>query len=251
LDLRQYFRVIWRFRFIVAAGLILAVVLSLLSYVKATFKGGKPSVAYRQSETWESSTIVAVTQPGFPEGRSVFAYTRNPGSTTQPLSTNFADPGRYSQLAVSYSRLANSDQVRALVPRRALRRGVYQATPVVDPRFPTVPLGFVQFNGFGSDPRSAIVIANAGAQAFRKYLSDRQDASGIPTDQRIALPVINRVTGLNLYQGRRKTTPIVIFLMVAISAIALAFILENLRPRVRLVEKEVEDLQVARGGRGA
>ena len=47
-----------------------------------------------------------------------------------------------------------------------------------------------------------------------------------------------------LLEGRSKTVPIVVFLTVMLAVIGLAFILENLRPRVRPVA-DVADRQEA------
>ncbi len=47
-----------------------------------------------------------------------------------------------------------------------------------------------------------------------------------------------------LLEGRSKTVPIVVFLTVMLAVIGLAFILENLRPRVRPVA-DVSDPQAA------
>ena len=65
-DFRLYARVIWRFKWVVMLGLIVAVGLAGLSVVKVG-KGGK--IAYRQAELWASTARLGVTQQGFPWGR--------------------------------------------------------------------------------------------------------------------------------------------------------------------------------------
>jgi hypothetical protein len=242
LDLRLYLRVIWRFRLVIVAGFILALMLSFLSYGRVGFKNGKPSISYRQDESWQSTTVLALTQGGFPWGRTVIPY--NPqvtpsGTVTPP---KYADPARFSGLSSYYSRLANSDAVQGAIERRTRHiRGTVTALPVVDN---TYAQPFIQFSGFGSNPKDAVILANAGAVAFRAYLLQKQVAAGIPESQRVALATVNKARGAVLFAARRKTTPIVIFLTIMLAAIGLAFILENLRPRVQLVADRAEEREI-------
>ena len=67
MDLSLYGRVIWRFRWLVVLGLILAIALAVLSVAKVSSHG----LSYRKHEVWQSSTTVLLTQHGFPWGRAV------------------------------------------------------------------------------------------------------------------------------------------------------------------------------------
>jgi len=252
LDLRLYFRVIWRFRLIVAAGLVLGLFLALLSYTRVSFAGGKPSISYRQSETWRSTTQLFITQGGFPWGRTVLPYKRtNTPSGTQFVPSDFADPNRLSTLSYYYAQFANSDEVQQLVASRTRGiRGFVTAQSVLDPstRF---SLPFVDIQGLARTPQEATTLANAGATAFIDYMTRRQAAAGIPSSQRVELSVTNRANGARLLVGRKKTTPVVIFLTLMLAAIGLAFILENLRPRVQLVGGGASELDATNERRSA
>ena len=65
MDLKLFVSVLWRFRLLVAMGILLAVSLAMLSMVRV----GTDGIAYRQTELWSSTTRLGVTQRGFPEGR--------------------------------------------------------------------------------------------------------------------------------------------------------------------------------------
>jgi hypothetical protein len=221
LDIQTYLRVIWRFRLIVGAGLILAIGLAGLTYFKVTFDGRTPHFAYRQSETWTSSARLAVTQDGVPVGTAV--------------------AGDLSGFTVVAASLADSDSVRAIVARSTHIPGFVSATPATDPVTRQV-LPFISVNAFASKPANAVALANGGARALQAYVNRQQDATGFTTAQRVSLPIVNRASPASLSAGRRKTTPIVAFLAVMIAAIGLAFILENLRPRVHLVGRDVDDI---------
>ena len=106
-DLNLYLRVLWRFRLIVAIGLVLAISLAFASLVKVGFAHGSLSLSYRQQPTWQSTTRLFVTQEGFPWGRSVFPTT---SPTTVPPTGNSASSGL---------EFADPDSLRG--SRRALR----------------------------------------------------------------------------------------------------------------------------------
>src|SRR5438270_3391547 len=101
MDLRLYFRVIWRFRIVVGLGLVLACALSFLSYGRISFKGGSPEVSYRQSETYAASSLIFLTQKGFPYGYTVLPYQAAPqlGPSGPTYVPQYATPGTFSQLA--------------------------------------------------------------------------------------------------------------------------------------------------------
>ena len=94
MDIGLYGRVIWRHKLVVFSGVILAVVLAALSYVRIDANG----VSYRGSEQWVSYETISVTQPGFEEGR---------------LNQSGADPSRLTLLATLYSKnIFDADGVR-------------------------------------------------------------------------------------------------------------------------------------------
>ena len=236
MDLRLYFRVLWRFRLIVAAGLALGLLLALLSYTRVSFAGGKPSISYRQAETWKSNTELFLTQGGFPWGRTVLPInTQETPTGTQILPSNFADPSRFRELAQYYALFANSDEVQRLIGSRTKNSvGKVSAQPAYDP-ISHFPLSFVQIQGLGPTAKDASTLANEAAGAFKDYLTRKQADAGIQPAQRVQVQINNRASAASLLAGRKKTTPVVIFLTIMLAAIGLAFILENLRPRVQLV----------------
>src|SRR4029077_17283400 len=98
-DFRLYGRVLWRFKIIVVAGFVLALVLALLSVVRVSSHG----LSYRESQLWSAKMRLQVTQSGFPEGR-LYAE-RSLGSTDgtpEPVSPGepVVDPARFATLAI-------------------------------------------------------------------------------------------------------------------------------------------------------
>jgi hypothetical protein len=226
-DLGLFFRVLWRFRLVVALGFVMALTLATLSLARVDFRGGSPSLVYRQSEQWQSYTTLIISPRGFPWGRSVF-------------SLEF-DPSRFATLATIYANLAQSDAVKRIMARDwNVRQGSILAQPVLanqnNSSAPPLPLMTIAATT-KSGPRSAAVAERATA-AFLDFLRFEQSNNGIPKNKRVVVAEIKHATPPVLLKGRSKTTPIAVFLAVMIVCVGLAFMLENLRPRVHAVSKD-------------
>jgi hypothetical protein len=234
-DLAQYLRVLWRFRVVVVVGVILASLLALNSVARIQFDGGSPELIPRQHEVWRSAATVFVTQEGFPWGRTIFDETVEiesaPGD--EPVRTSrFADPGRLSGLAVLYAELAKSDAVRRAFLARAPRGATYEPSVVKSTDGGSV-LPLIYMTGVGTTPRMAQHAANLSTAAFRRYLGTKQGEARIPDDKRIDLVVTRRASPPELVEPRSMVRPIFLFLLVMMASIAVAFVLENVRPRGR------------------
>jgi hypothetical protein len=167
--------------------------------------------------------------------------TKETPTGTQILPSSFADPARFRELAGYYAAFANSDEVQRLMASRTKNSvGKVTAQGVYDP-ISNFPLSFVKIQGVAPTAKDASTIANEGARAFKDYLTRKQIGAGIQPAQRVEVQVMNRARGASLLLGRKKTTPVVIFLTIMLAAVGLAFILENLRPRVQLVGRGVGD----------
>jgi hypothetical protein len=224
-DLALFFRVLWRFRIIVAAGILIAIALSSLSFVRVTFKGGTPHIAYRQQQTWQSQETFLITAHGVP-----WAKLNNADGVGQ---------GGLAGLSAFYAQLANSDAVQALLRKSGPVDGSMVAAPAVDNVTSIrAPLPFVSIQGLAASQAKAVDIARRGAEAFRTYVIDQQNSASIPPDNRVEIQVLSSAKKAVLLQGRKKTLPIVILMTILIATVGLAFILENLRPRVRPLQAE-------------
>ena len=235
MDLPLYVQVLWRFRALVLAGIVLAVGLSLLSLFTVTFHGGL-HIRYRQQQAWKSTETLLVSQAGFPWGRASLSTERN-GQTVEFA----ADPSRFSDLAVFYSHLANGDPVRLRVAQGGPLGGAYsyQVDPVVDSSGATTStLPIFAITGRGPSPEAAVGLTRRVAGAFRAYIAGQQVAARIPPAQRVTITTVSSPDSPSVI-GRKLTFPIVVFAAVLIATVVLAFVLENIRqlrgtdPRVR------------------
>jgi capsular polysaccharide biosynthesis protein len=240
MDLGLFLRVIWRFRVVVTIGLIFAMALAFLSFVKVSFNGGSPSFTYRASEEWRSDAKLFVTQPGFPWGQTITEYLPSSPDSSAP-AVPIADPGRLSTLTALYAELANSDEVRRLMLRDyrpdAVEDDVVKVTAVPAPQYSTI-LPLLKIEATSDSPSNAVALANRASQAFRTWLERRQNAAQISGDRRVLLDVVNRASEPVRVSGRGRTLPIVVFLTVMTAILGLVFILENLRPRIHTIRDQ-------------
>jgi hypothetical protein len=235
MSLPLYWAVLRRRRKFVAFGVLLAVLLSLLSYVRPA-ADPVPTLVYRQQETWESSASILLTQPGFPQGRSTF-----------PNRGPFADPNRFVSLASIYASLATTDDVKAEIKKKGPVPGFFFALPAVDRVANNTPLPIITTFGHASSAAGAVETVRRGTDALIEYIRVRQSEAGIPDNQRVYLEVATSPSPAQVVVPRKKTLPIFVLLAVLSATLVLAFTLENLRLQQRAEASErpaVADLRI-------
>lgn len=249
MDLGAYMRVLSRFKVLIILGFLLAAALAFLATAKVSFRAGKPHVTYRQSQLYQADTILLVTQQGFPWGRTVLpASTDGLPTGTQSTSPQYADPNRLAGLAVFYAELANGDAVQAAIKRDKSLHGLMNASATLpNPSQYNSVLPFVDIQGFATTPHQAVLISSKGTAALQRYIEQQQSAAGIAQTQRVLLDIVKKPDKVTVAVRRKKTLPIMVFLIVFTAALGSAFILENLRPRVRRGEPDLAEVSEAPG----
>lgn len=235
-------RILWRRRVLVGAGAAVAICLAVLSAARVS-PTSSPHIAYRQDEQWVSYSTLFVTQQGFPWGRNILDTT-SPAqeARTKQSEKLYADPSRFSSLAVLYSRLATSDQVRAIMLKKGPIDGEIDAAPVLasaNAFADALPL--VQIAAIAKTPTAAIKLVEGTTQAFRQFLERQQQLNAIPSEQRVIVTVIKRADKPKLLAGRSMTLPIVVFMIIMLLVCGIAFVLENWRPKIEAAPVPVED----------
>ena len=97
---------------------------------------------------------------------------------------------------------------------------------------------FVDIQGSALTPDAARRTADRGTRALIAYVGEQQEKNAIPRDKRVILRVLNEPNPSVLLVARSKARPLFIFIAVLMAFVALAFVLENVRPRVRAVAAE-------------
>ena len=229
-----------RFRLLVAGGFALAIMLAFLAYVRVGFDGGMPRLSYRKAEVWQSQTTLYLTQKGFPDGRTILPSTGGTGG--QPGVPVFGDPNRFASLTLLYAQFANSDAVRRMALGNRRINALLTAAAQYPPNSSSGnPLPVLQFLGQAASPKEAQEVGVVGVRALQKYIELKQNQAGIPQSQRVSVEVLTRPKAPTVLIPRKKTLPIAVFMATMIVVIGLAFLLENLRPRVKLVALAAPD----------
>jgi len=235
MDLGLFMRVVWRFKFVVAAGFVAAIGLVVLATFHVSLAGGKPKLSYRKPEVFRSDSTVFVTQPGFPWGSTITKYL--PGNiTTGKPSVPVADPNRLSSLTALYAQIATSDPLGVLgVPADSKVEKVSVTALPAPPYSNPAILPLIDIQALAQSPQDAQQLAGHAAASFHAWLDRQQNGSGIPASQRVTMQVINSGTKPIVVVGHSKTLPGIVFITIMSATFGLIFVLENLRPRVRTV----------------
>ena len=222
MDLHRFFSVIYRFRSLILSGFLLACLVAVFSYMKV----GPHGLSYRQQEVWISNATVLVTTPAASE----------PDATT---------------LATQYAAIVTSDEVRAAAIRIHGIRGKLQGTAGFDPTTQT-PLPTFAVSGLAASRLDASILANDGVVAVKAFIGKLPSQATTRTAKRPTFSVLQRATPVTakVFTPRSKTAPVFAFVLVLAATLGLAFLLENLRPRVRPVPVEF-DVEVPRASNAA
>jgi hypothetical protein len=230
-DLQLAIRVLWRFRLLVIPGLVLAATLAFLSMVRINVSGS-PHFTYRAQPQYESTTSVFVTTHGFPWG----SLNLHAGPNDPNAPRGSVDTGVLRNFASLYLTLATSGPVMKRLAQTGPINGVITAYPILAPDSTTLPL--LGLSSVAATPGGALTLAKRHLAAFQEWLKTSQVKAGTDPDQRIVLEPVTGPLPATLLMGRKKTKPIMIFLAMSVAVIGLAFVLENLRPRIRTVPEQ-------------
>lgn len=241
MDLQLILRVIWRFKLVVGIGVVLAFLLAFLSYYKVA-PGGDPMLEPRQSESWESLSTIFVTSRGFPWGSTGEVLPADGDGTDGTAGDKAAttrtgpDPVHLVGLASLYIRLATSDPVIKEVEKSGPIVGGLQAFPVSsDDSGRGTQLPMLTLSAQSTSPAAAEQLAARHLKAFVGYIEREQARAGIPPEERVVLQTVRKPQEAELLVARKKTRPVIVLVAVLIVVLGLAFALENLRPRVRVL----------------
>ena len=236
--MQLYARVLLRWWPVVLIGLLVAVALTFLSIFRVDTNTGRLSA--RKATQYVSYATLFVTQQGFPSGRLGLAPAVEPGSnattptTTAPQpETQLADLSRLTSLAILYSHLASSDPVRAIMARQGPITGTIEAAALPATQNSSDVLPIISIAAITDSRDGAITLAGRASSALVSYIEQEQAQNGIPTLDRVKLTTLNHPDQAKVFAKPSTTLPVAVFLTVLIATIGMAFILENLRPRIR------------------
>ena len=246
MDLGLYARVMWRFKWVMAVGLIVGIGGAYMLY--AGVGGG----------SYSSRAQIFITQPGFTwgsNGQLTSKSSSSSASTTSSTATGGTssgygnsvlspyvpgvDPQRLSSLASLYSQLASGSALRSMLPATYQnmlnpRSGSPTATlfssavTAAEYANPAI-LPLVTFWATAPSPALATGLANAATNAFQRLVTTQQVQAA--QNSRVVAQLVQTATPGKLSSHKSKSLPIMVFLAGVLGAFGLSLALENTRPR--------------------
>jgi capsular polysaccharide biosynthesis protein len=243
MDFGLFAGVLWRSRLVVLAGLLIACAAAVFAMARVEIQGGHPRLVYRDPVVYQSTVQMLVSQPGFPEGRSVFNTTPITLPSGRVDNPTFADPSRFTELASLYSQLimGNVEAERVFGSLKPPRYEAIIASPMAAPGGNGAVLPVIQITGVAPSPTKAVALADRAATSFSKYLAERQNATGVTESDRV---IIDRFAGPlrpTVYLPRKKTRSIFAFVLILMLTVTVVFIREKARNR-RAAEANEEEI---------
>jgi hypothetical protein len=234
MNLERHLRVLWRYKIVVAVGLLLGFALAFL----ASFDVAGGGMKRRGTQIWSSTSQVLVTQKGFPWGRVTLPSSVVPTSPTDPGATTndgsspdhiqYADPTRFVNLALLYSVISYSDQVRSKLPEHP-RADQISAIPLDPTNSGQQFLPIITLTTKADTPEKAIQLNRDTYKGLRDVLVSEQNSNDIPAANRVLLNVLSAPQKPMLEQGYSLTSSMLAFMLCLVATLAFAHVLEALR----------------------
>jgi capsular polysaccharide biosynthesis protein len=246
-DIRLYIAVIRRHPTALVAGIIATILVTFL----ATFTIGSNGVEYRTLPTWQSTTSLLVSQPGFPIGSA-------------GTSPNF-DPARIEYLAGLYVQLAQSDAVRQAVVGNngsvtngklsidhGRITGSYTAQQVLSVDGQS-SLPIITIAAQSSTRADAMEIAQRATTALTNFIVQRSQTAGISPKERVQITVLAGSGNTERVKGHSKVLPLLALILGILGTLAVIFFLENVSQERVVLQQHERETREAQGealGRG-
>lgn len=215
-------------RWAVVIGLVLALLAAVFVYGRPGLGSGGPTLTARTPQVWKSSSVLFLTQKGFPWGRA-------------DAAASGTDENRFSDLAVLYAQLATSDPVLARAGVGDTYKGDITAEPVIYEigRFNTpVVLPMVRLSATANTPAAASTWAQRVSQALREYVASGQVGAKIKRNQRVLIQSSRAAEEPTLVSGPSKALPIVVFVVLLGLVLMSVFGYHNYRTNSAIPESQ-------------
>jgi hypothetical protein len=211
MDIELFFAVLRRFWKIVLGGLVLAIALAVLAHS-------------HRSETWESQAEALITSATPADGQGGISAA---DAAANPIAAAAVNPAALSGFAPVYVQFANANAVQ---DRLREIPGKVVAGEVTDPS-DGAALPFVALNAVSPTASDAVKLNREAFTVLQQYITQQQASSGVGPRNRTTLQLIQNGDPPIMTGGSSTTIPLLVFVAIFGGAIAIAFMLENSRPK--------------------
>ena len=198
MDVQLIGAALWRHKWLVGFGLVLACLVTAFSMVRLS--DGK--LVFRQHEGWQTTAKILVTRAGFPEGSVAAAAD---------------DDDRFVRLAYLYASFIDADSVRSrFEPTPKIEGESVDANAIVlGSNGAALPI--ISVDGIAPTPARSTALTRKATTALLGYISQRQELADIATKNRVRVQLIQTPDEPTLVKPRSRTLPIMVLLATIFS----------------------------------
>lgn len=245
MDSPAYLRVLKAYRWLVACGVVVALVVAAL----AGFTVEDGEIRFRVERSYPASTTILLSSPTTPLFQSEIPREELVPSepnviVTAPVTLNLTDAALiYAYLVTSKDIQARvEDEIGVLADTESITAVSRTTQPSGDENFPgRLSLPILDVVAFSNDPERAETISRTAAAEFQEYVIEQQERQGIDEGHRVLLTTL-RENRAGEGEGSNPAIPIVVaFGGTVVAFIALAFLLAGIRSSIRKRGSEADD----------
>ena len=240
MNIRLYMQVLKNHWLLLTVGCLVAILLTAATAVSVSVSPFK--LSWKLKPTYGVSSIMLVTQPGFPVGRANIVVANGaPTTAANAIISQYADPSRYDYLAGLYAQLATSglivnpvlgktgsQQNGLLYLDHGKTVGSFTATQLSSAAAATT-LPFVEIDAQANSIPQAEEIGTKVTDSLIHYVNSSESAAGITGAQRVVMDVVQQPNLPHEVKGRGIVLPLAVFVLCIFAFVALAFLLENFK----------------------
>lgn len=228
MDMSVFFSVLWRSKWLVATGLVVAV----LAAITAGFRVESGSMEPRAERSFTAATLVMLSGAGIPLYQAASPGEVLPSGTTAPREQNL------SRAAVMYAYLISGSPIQDEVTKQtgpladAESISAVQRTtqPSGSERFPgRLDLPIIEIHGTAATPERAVQLVETATASFHSFVARQQEEADLAPAARVELADIRDAVVTENDVSNTLAPLIAVGGGTFLAFIALVFILDNAR----------------------
>jgi len=228
MDMSRIFSVLWKSKWLVATGLVVAV----LAAITSGFRIENGSMEPRAERSFTAATLVMLSGAGIPLYQAESAGQAQANGATAPREQNL------SKAAVMFAYIISGTPIRddvtgkigPLADAESIDAVQRTTQPSGSERFPgRLDLPIIEIHGTAATPERAVQLVDTATASFHGYVTQQQESAKLSPAARVALADIQDAKVTENDVSNTLAPLIAVGLGTFLAFIALIFILDNAR----------------------
>lgn len=228
MDMTRIFSVLWKSKWLVATGLVVAV----LAAITAGFRVENGSLEPRAERSFTAATLVMLSGAGIPLYQAESAGQAQASGAVAPREQNLSKAAVMFAYIISGSPIRDmvTGQVGPLAAAESIDAVQRTTQPSGSERFPgRLDLPIIEIHGTAETPERAVQLVEAATAAFHDYVTNQQESANLAPAARVALADIQDAKVTENDVSNTLAPLIAVGLGTFLAFIALIFVLDNAR----------------------